>query len=84
MWNDRLRLAESVGADWDALSPHERELATEALRRIDDDPIAGVPLFEPLRGLWTFRAGHLRVVYELVADAKYVAILSIARAGDAW
>ncbi|MFZ2490933.1 MAG: type II toxin-antitoxin system RelE/ParE family toxin [Thermoanaerobaculia bacterium] len=84
MWNDRLRLAATIEADWAALSPHERDLATAALERIDDDPIAGVPLFEPLRGLWSFRAEHLRIVYELVAEARYVAVLSIARAGDAW
>lgn len=84
MWNDRLRFAGPVEADWAALSPHERDLAASALQRIDDDPIAGVPLFEPLRGLWSFRAEHLRIIYELVAEARYVAVLSIARAGDAW
>lgn len=84
IWNDRLRFAGPVAAEWEALSPHEKELATAALHRIDDDPIAGVPLFEPLRGLWSLRVEHLRIVYEIVAEARFVAVLSIARAGDAW
>lgn len=52
----------------------------DALRRIDDDPIAGAPLFEPLRGIWTFRVDHLRILYRIVAEARYVFIMSIGRA----
>lgn len=80
MWNDRLRLAEAVEADWKALSETEREAIRGALQRIDDDPIAGAPLFEPLKGLWTYRAGGLRIVYRVVAEGRFVAILSISRA----
>lgn len=80
MWNDRLRIAERVAADWSALSPDERATALRALETIDEDPIAGAPLFEPLRGLWSYRAEHLRIVYRIVAEARFVVILSIARA----
>lgn len=80
MWNDRLRLAERVAADWSALSGDERATALRALETIDEDPIAGAPLFEPLRGLWSYRAEHLRIVYRIVAEARFVVILSIARA----
>jgi mRNA-degrading endonuclease RelE of RelBE toxin-antitoxin system len=79
MWNDRLRIAESVEIEWRALSPSDRETALAALQRIDDDPIAGAPLFEPLKGLWSYRAGDLRLVYRVVAEGRFVAILSIAR-----
>jgi len=79
MWNDRLRIAESVDADWKSLSPSDRETALTALQRIDDDPIAGAPLFEPLKGLWSYRTDDLRIVYRVVADGRFVAILSIAR-----
>lgn len=79
MWNDRLRIAESVEIDWKSLGPPEREIALAALQRIDDDPIAGAPLFEPLKGLWSYRSGDLRVIYRVVAEGRFVAILSIAK-----
>ncbi|HYR28205.1 MAG TPA: type II toxin-antitoxin system RelE/ParE family toxin [Thermoanaerobaculia bacterium] len=79
MWNDRLRIAESVEAQWKTLSAEERETAKTALQRIDDDPIAGAPLFEPLKGFWSYRAGDLRIIYRVVAEGRFVAILSIAK-----
>jgi mRNA-degrading endonuclease RelE of RelBE toxin-antitoxin system len=80
MWNDRLRIAESVEAEWQALSVDERSTARKALMSIDDDPIAGAPLYEPLRGYWSYRAGHLRIVYRIVPEARFVVILTIHRA----
>lgn len=80
MWNDRLRLAESVEADWKSLNEEEREAARHALRMIDDDPIAGAPLFEPLDGLWSYRTGGLRIIYRIMSEARFVVILSISRA----
>jgi mRNA-degrading endonuclease RelE of RelBE toxin-antitoxin system len=80
MWNDRLRLAESVQEDWQRLSVPEREAVRSALQTIDEDPIAGAPLFEPLKGLWSYRTGDLRIVYRIVAEARFVVILSISRA----
>ena len=80
MWNDRLRIAESVETDWKLLDSNERELVRTALQKIDDDPIAGAPLFEPLKGLWSYRTENLRIVYRVVAEGRFVAILSITRA----
>jgi mRNA-degrading endonuclease RelE of RelBE toxin-antitoxin system/PHD/YefM family antitoxin component YafN of YafNO toxin-antitoxin module len=79
-WNDRLRIAEAVEGDWNALDAAERELVHAALRRIDDDPIAGAPLFEPLKGLWSYRAEGVRIVYRIVAEGRFVAILNLGRA----
>ena len=79
MWNDRLRIAESVEGDWKALGAEERAMVRSALERIDDDPIAGAPLFEPLKGLWSYRTGELRIVYRVVAEGRFVAILNISR-----
>lgn len=50
-----------------------------ALRTIENDPIAGSPLFEPLKGLWSHRVDDLRIIYRIVAEAKIVVILSIDR-----
>jgi len=78
--NDRIRLAEPVEPQWHALAVHEQEAIAEAFAFIDEDPIAGAPFFEPLRGLWSYRAGHLRLIYRIVAEARFVVILTIGRA----
>ena len=69
-----------MASDWSALTGEERAAVLTALETIDEDPIAGAPLFEPLRGLWSYRAEHLRIVYRIVAEARFVVILSIGRA----
>jgi mRNA-degrading endonuclease RelE of RelBE toxin-antitoxin system len=83
MWNDRLRIAESAEHDWRMLTAEDRTDAVAVLETIDDDPIAGAPLFEPLRGLWSYRAGRLRVVYRIVTEGRFVVILSVSRAKSA-
>lgn len=82
MWNDRLRFAERVLSDWGSLSADERTSVLAALEVIDEDPIIGAPLFEPLRGYWSYRAGHLRIVYRVVAEARFIVVLSIGRAAS--
>ena len=82
MWNDRLRFAERVESDWRALSEDERSTLMQALEHIDEDPISGAPLFEPLRGYWSYRAGHLRIVYRIAPEARFVVVLSIGRAAS--
>jgi PHD/YefM family antitoxin component YafN of YafNO toxin-antitoxin module len=65
---ERLRFAKSVEPVFHA-----------ALRTIELDPIAGSPLFEPLKGLWSYRADDLRIIYKIVAEARMVVVLSIMR-----
>lgn len=65
---ERLRFARSAAPIFDA-----------ALRRIELDPICGAPLFEPLKGLWSYRTDDLRIVYKIVAEARMVVVLHIAR-----
>lgn len=79
MWNDRLRIVESVEPQWKSLSDEERAAVRKALEKIDDDPIIGAPLFDPLRGYWSLLVDGLRIVYRIVADARFVVILSITR-----
>jgi mRNA-degrading endonuclease RelE of RelBE toxin-antitoxin system len=81
LWNDRLRFAESVENDWKSLAGHEREITQGALKELDDDPIAGAPLFEPLKGYWSHRIEHLRIIYKIAPEARFVVILAILRAG---
>jgi len=79
MWNDRLRIAESVEPQWRALTDDERAAVRKTLEIIDEDPIIGAPLFEPLRGYWSYHVDGLRIVYRIVAEARFVVILSITR-----
>ncbi len=79
MWNDRLRFAERVEKDWRALTVEQRAVATRALETIDEDPIIGAPLFEPLRGYWSYRSEGIRVVYRIVAEARFIVVLNIGQ-----
>ncbi|HYM62359.1 MAG TPA: type II toxin-antitoxin system RelE/ParE family toxin [Thermoanaerobaculia bacterium] len=79
MWNDRLRIAESVEAEWSALNEADRGEAFHALEKIDEDPLAGTPLLGPLRGFWSYRIGVLRIIYRIVAEARFIVILAINR-----
>ena len=79
MWNDRLRIAERVEGDWKALNEVERRNIVKALEVIDEDPIIGAPLVEPMIGYWSYRVHHMRIVYRIVAEARFIVILSITR-----
>lgn len=79
MWNDRIRLVESVELQWKSLPASDRARILRALETIDEDPIAGAPLFEPLRGVWSFRDGDLRILYRIISEARAVMILDVSR-----
>jgi mRNA-degrading endonuclease RelE of RelBE toxin-antitoxin system len=79
MWNDRLRIAEGVIPQWRGLSDAERAAVRRTLETIDEDPIIGAPLFDPMRGYWSFLVDGLRIVYRIMAEARFVVILSITR-----
>jgi len=80
---DRLRIAESVERTWQLLTDDDRSAAATMLAAIDDDPIIGAPLFEPLRGFWSLRNGALRIIYKIVAEARFVVILALTKAAPA-
>jgi mRNA-degrading endonuclease RelE of RelBE toxin-antitoxin system/PHD/YefM family antitoxin component YafN of YafNO toxin-antitoxin module len=75
----RLRITRAGQEGLDALAGIERRLVLSSMVRINDNPIAGAPLFEPLRGVWSHRIGHLRIVYQIMPEARFVLILAIAR-----
>ena len=74
---DRLRLAESVERTWQMLTDDRQITIAKAFAFIEDDPIAGAPLYEPLRGLWSYRLGDARVIYRIMAEARFIVILAI-------
>jgi mRNA-degrading endonuclease RelE of RelBE toxin-antitoxin system/PHD/YefM family antitoxin component YafN of YafNO toxin-antitoxin module len=75
----RLRITSAGQEGLGALKGIERRLVLSTLVRINDNPIAGAPLFEPLKGLWSHRSGEIRIIYKIVAEARFVVILSISR-----
>jgi len=75
---DRLRATESVERTWQLLPDDRRKAVVEALTVIEEDPIIGAPLFEPLRGLWCYRRDGIRIIYRILAEARFVLILAIA------
>ena len=76
---ERVQLTRSVAHRLEKISD---DRITRALRSIEDDPIVGAPLFEPLRGLWTLREGTLRVIYRIVPDKQQVLILAIEETAE--
>ena len=82
MENDRIRIAATAAGRFRELDADQRDLAMLALERIDEDPLAGAPLFEPWRGVWSYRSGPLRVLYRLSPEARLVIILSITLATE--
>lgn len=75
--SDRLRFAESVLDSWRSLDADGRAAARAALSRIEDDPISGVPLADPVKGYWSAREGHVRVIYRLVPQSGAVVVLRL-------
>ena len=80
MWNDRLRFAERVETEWKSLNAVEQRNVKKALETIDENPIVGAPLVEPFRGYWSYRVHHIRILYRIVPEARFIVILSITRA----
>lgn len=79
MTTDRLRFAESVRENWLSLDSAERTVARAVLARIEEDPISGVPLAEPVKGYWSAREGSLRVIYRLVPQTGSVIVLRVSK-----
>jgi PHD/YefM family antitoxin component YafN of YafNO toxin-antitoxin module/mRNA-degrading endonuclease RelE of RelBE toxin-antitoxin system len=75
---ERIVLADAARAGLDELEGVIRRRALSSLARINLDPIAGAPLFEPLKD-WSYRTDDLRIIYKIVAEAKIVAILRVMR-----
>ena len=65
---------------WRKTGAPERRAARrrrEALETIDEDPIIGAPLFEPLRGYWSYRSEGIRIIYRIVTEARFIVVLNI-------
>lgn len=77
-----VRLATRASGALEGLSGADRESSTRALERIAENPIAGAPLFDPLRGFWVVRAGGIRLVYRVSRDGSMAGVVLIDRAEE--
>ncbi len=75
----RIVLSDIARAGLGELAGVARRRGLSSLARINLDPIAGAPLFEPLKGLWSYRTEELRIVYRIVAEARVIVILHVMR-----
>ncbi len=82
MANDRIRITRRAEDDCRTLPGAEREALANALTLIDEDPIVGAPLFDPLRGYWSHRFDGHRIVYQIVPEARFILILAVARVDE--
>lgn len=55
----------------------------DALGVLEREPEAGYPLRGRLSGLWSYRVGAYRIIYEL-RDAKTVRVVAIRHRGQAY
>ena len=82
MWNDRLRLAGPVESDWQQLSPAQQSTARTVLEALDEDPLLGSPLFDPLKGYWSYLGRGLRIIYRIAPEARFILVLKIQAAEE--
>lgn len=74
---ENVRVSGSAAERFRALGGRDREQALRALGTIGDNPIAGAPLFEPLRGFWVVREGRVRIVYRVSRDGSMAGIVLV-------
>ena len=79
---ENVRIAPAAAAAWDAFSAAEKDAARRALAAVAANPIAGAPLFEPLRGFWVYREDAVRIVYRVSRDGGMAGVVLLDRAEE--
>ncbi|HEU5161538.1 MAG TPA: hypothetical protein VFV54_00185, partial [Thermoanaerobaculia bacterium] len=69
---ETIRIAQSVAL------PDEADVRS-ALAAVAANPIAGAPLFDPLRGFWVYREDRARIVYRVSRDGSTAGVVLIER-----
>lgn len=73
----RLLIKEPAKRQIDRLDPAVRSRIHGALKRIATMPTIGKPLRKPLDGLWSYRSGDWRIVYEVHSRAITVIVVAV-------
>ncbi|HEY0592264.1 MAG TPA: hypothetical protein VGF40_10890 [Thermoanaerobaculia bacterium] len=75
-------LAAEAASALRGLAGAARDAALRALGAIAANPIAGAPLFEPLRGIWVFREDRIRIVYRVSHDGNMAGVVLVEAAEE--
>jgi len=76
-------LARSARHSLAALDYPIADAVLDALGELERDPEVGYPLRGRLTGLWSYRVGVYRIIYEL-RDTKTVRVVAIRHRGQAY
>ncbi len=71
--------------DLDRLKRAQPALSAKVVAKVQslkDDPKSGKPLIGPLKGKWSLRVGHIRIIYEIGTVA--ITILTINHRKDVY
>lgn len=66
------------------LDPEVRSACGEAARRLAVDPERGKRLHGPLRGLWSYRTGEYRLLYELRRRKLVILVVGLGHRRDVY
>ena len=81
--NYRVELSEKSVKELDKLErkdKHSYEIVVKHLQNLEQDPQHfGKPLTGSLSGLWSCRAGDLRIIYQIQEGTKAVLVFAIGR-----
>jgi mRNA interferase RelE/StbE len=80
----RVVLARSARAYILSMSPRLADAIVDALAIPEGDPEAGNRLRGRLKGLWSFRVGAYRIIYEIRERGKLVRVAAIRHRGVAY
>ena len=85
----RIVLSKEASKYYRKVDKATRNRLDNALDRLANDPFNVQyfdikPLHEPLKGLWRFRVGKLRIIYRVEKKAMQVQIVTICSRGEAY
>lgn len=76
----KVEFSRQAGKDLEKVYRSDRKLYQrflDAFQSIADDPAQGKPLHGDLRGLWSYRMGSYRILYETVHKRLLVIIIDL-------
>jgi len=85
----RIVLSKEASKYYRKADKSSRNRLDNALDNLANDPLDAQhydikPLHEPLKGLWRFRVGKLRIIYRVEKKATQVQIVTICSRGEAY
>ncbi len=82
--NYSLRIKASASKELSRVERADRERIIDAIDRLREHPLVGVPLKGGMRGLRRIRVGDYRVLYEVQHDVLVILVVRVAHRRDAY